>query len=179
MLKGVRRQWIIDQAQMQTVDPMPEEDGKNDLPAKVETEEAGMKLRKIHERHHEATTDNRQRCAKEESFGEIPPFRIPPRQEVMDRESEDDGEDNTIGVVEDTSRNELLDGRAIRGENPTIRAGPVQLWETDCGQEESNDRCHMGRNDAGQDGSSHAVAGDPHSPDRVGTGAGWPPLSCS
>src|SRR3982074_583643 len=89
----------------------------------------------------------------------------------MERKSEDDGEDNTIGVVEDTSCNELLDGRAIRGENPTIHAGPVQLWEADCWQPESNDRCHVGCNDAGQDGSSHAVACDPPSPDRVGAGA--------
>lgn len=103
MLKSVRRQRVVDQAQVQTVDPMPEKNGKNDLPAEIEAEEAGMKLREVYQWHHEPTADNRQHGAKEESFGEIPPFRIPPRQEVMERKSEDDGEDNTIGVVEDTS----------------------------------------------------------------------------
>src|SRR5260370_25114055 len=74
---------------------MPEKNGKNDVPAEIEAEEAGMKLREVHQWHHEPTADNRQHGAKEESFGEVPQFRIPPRQEVMERKSEDDGEDNT------------------------------------------------------------------------------------
>src|SRR5438477_3323301 len=95
MLKSVRRQRVVDQAQVQTVDPMPEKNGKNDLPAEIEAEEAGMKLGEVYQWHHEPTADNRQHGAKEESFGEIPPFRIPPRQEVMERKSEDDGEDRS------------------------------------------------------------------------------------
>src|SRR5260370_41820300 len=79
MLKSVRRQRVVDQTQVQTVDPRPEKNGKNDLPAEIEAEEAGMKLGEVYQWHHEPTADNRYHGATRESSGEMPPFGLPPR----------------------------------------------------------------------------------------------------
>src|SRR5216683_7440641 len=86
--------WVVDHAEVQSVDPVPHVHGQHQLPAEVVAEEADVGGGEVHPRNHEGTTDGRQDGAPKQALERVAECGRSPPQERVDRDYEHDGEDN-------------------------------------------------------------------------------------
>src|SRR6266568_7605042 len=103
----VLRGRVVDHAEVQSVDPVPQVDGQDELPAEVVAEEADVGLGEVHPRNHEHNADGGKDRTEEQTLERVAECGRAPPQERVDRDGEHGSEDNPVNVMEDTTGQEL------------------------------------------------------------------------
>src|SRR2546429_3966567 len=105
---------VVDHAEVHSVDPVPQVDGQDELPAEVVAEEADVGGGEVHAWNHEDNADGGKDGAEEQALeGGAECGRAPP-QERVDRGREHGREDNPVEDGEDATGQELNVRRCFR-----------------------------------------------------------------
>src|SRR6266705_4885130 len=99
----VLRGRVVDHAEVQSVHPVPQVDGQDELPAEVVAEEADVGGGEVHPWNHEDNADGGKDGAEEQALERVAECRRAPPHERVDRDGEHDGEDNPVDVVADAT----------------------------------------------------------------------------
>src|SRR6266699_7195547 len=152
---------VVDHAEVQSVDPVPQVHGQDQLPAEVVAEEADVGVGEVHPWNHEDNADGGKDGAEEQALERIAECGRAPPQERVDRDGEHEREDDPVDVVEDAAGQELHVLRRLRRVDRAVDPVPVQLRESDAGHEVTDHGGQVRGNEASQQCGTYPVIAHP------------------
>src|SRR6266571_3928336 len=158
---GVPGGRVVEHAEVQSVHPVPQVDGQDELPAEVVAEEPHVGVGEVNPWNHEDNADGGEDGAEQQALERVAERGRAPPQERVDRDSEHDREDNPVDVVEDSTGQELDVRRRLRRVDHAVDAVPVQLRQSNAGHEVTDHGGQVRRDEARQQCGTYSVVAHP------------------